>query len=788
MGLGFEKTGSRSLLPDQDRRRKAPEQSVWLQWAFPASLAVVALIIGLSVWSNPNDPVLQLSPYTYRVFGPANDVVTETSHGDISFHFYTPSQQRDLLIQYGPKCQQELQIPVDQESDNILLKRFDELPPHFAVELWKYCMLYTGVGNLYWEPNNAKPWISWDEWLPSVTTLGGDRTRTSSLALRVEDSATDTVIPKEMNGHLQILHSLLYLAHPQSRLAADMMRILLHTNVANLDPVQMAETLGLYIEHEPEKWTLITARCVFLETTTPLNVMVEDKIPSKGAIPKSRRLVKATNTMTADALPQRHCPASHGGYCCQVWQPGTDWPIMAIHRPYIAVKDIDIPLPYMVAINGQTLDDVGERDLALSNSDVPYIATVTSVSTSLPPVSNHETPNFFDILMENSCLPGTRECFRCLKLGFHGEPGGGSCEACQSVCQCFCKVLCKVRPPPKRISAEWTVRRPVQRKDPSRHIPREIHQTWFEPITQESYPNMSRLIESFRQAGWTYHFYDDELSAQFLSAHFPPEVREAYDSITPGAFKADLFRYCVLLIRGGLYVDMDILLESNLDNVIPPEIGFMTPQDEPGSSIDARSCLWNGFLASAPGHPFLARTIQNVVNNIRNRFTSVDYDDMLCPDPVLSVAHSVDVLFTCGPCILGSSINEVLGKHPQANFEYGDIDLYGVEREKAGQYKDENPMSSNHRKLVVDPDDHRLLIPGRSILLRQNKNDMGAHRFTWDQHNTVVATTDLPDYDDRPKSKGHYSDTHEQFGIYGLHKLYVDEKRANEVIKITVQA
>lgn len=47
-----------------------------------------------------------------------------------------------------------------------------------------------------------------------------------------------------------------------------------------------------------------------------------------------------------------------------------------------------------------------------------------------------------------------------------------------------------------------------------------------------------------------------------------------------GAFKADLFRYCVLLIRGGVYADMDVLLETNLDDAIASDIGFMTPIDE----------------------------------------------------------------------------------------------------------------------------------------------------------------------------------------------------------------
>ena len=58
-----------------------------------------------------------------------------------------------------------------------------------------------------------------------------------------------------------------------------------------------------------------------------------------------------------------------------------------------------------------------------------------------------------------------------------------------------------------------------------------------------------------------------------------PQVRQAYDSLIPGAFKADLFRYCVLLIYGGVYADVDILLEANLDLAIGPNIGFMVPED-----------------------------------------------------------------------------------------------------------------------------------------------------------------------------------------------------------------
>ena len=131
------------------------------------------------------------------------------------------------------------------------------------------------------------------------------------------------------------------------------------------------------------------------------------------------------------------------------------------------------------------------------------------------------------------------------------------------------------------------------------------------------YEKIGRTMEC---RSYTYVFYDDDAAAKFLSDHFPLEARKAYDSILPGAFKADLFRYCVLLVKGGVYADMDVLLETNLDEAVADDVGFMTPIDEPGISVGHRSCLWNGFLAVTPGHPFLAKTIELVVNKIRKLY------------------------------------------------------------------------------------------------------------------------------------------------------------------------
>jgi hypothetical protein len=349
------------------------------------------------------------------------------------------------------------------------------------------------------------------------------------------------------------------------------------------------------------------------------------------------------------------------------------------------------------------------------DEELPFIATLkqTDQSRNLQLVApgaadtaeSSHVPTFYEQLKARDCMP-SQNCRRCLG----DKKRGATCETCLEACPCFCRELCKNETQilgAKNVASnsavptyhDIVVTKPRHARDPTRLIPRIVHQTWFEDLTKEKYPNMSRMAQSFQTSGWEYNFYTDDLAGDFLDKHFPPQVREAYDSLIPGAFKADLFRYCVLLIRGGVYADVDTMMGPSLDDAIPDDVGFMVPLDEPGKKVGKRMCLWNGFIAAAPGHPFLAKAIETIVNNIQQRYTSIDMAQMHCPAPELSVITSFSPLFVAGPCMLGGTINRVLGRHGQTSFEAGEL---------------------------AHSDD--LNIPGRTIMLHQNKWDMGAHR------------------------------------------------------------
>jgi mannosyltransferase OCH1-like enzyme len=60
-----------------------------------------------------------------------------------------------------------------------------------------------------------------------------------------------------------------------------------------------------------------------------------------------------------------------------------------------------------------------------------------------------------------------------------------------------------------------------------------------------------------------YHFYDDNQCREYIKDNFNKDVLHAFDKLIPGAFKADLWRYCILYKKGGIYLDIKYQCENN---------------------------------------------------------------------------------------------------------------------------------------------------------------------------------------------------------------------------------
>ena len=69
---------------------------------------------------------------------------------------------------------------------------------------------------------------------------------------------------------------------------------------------------------------------------------------------------------------------------------------------------------------------------------------------------------------------------------------------------------------------------------------------------------MNERVETLKKQNpqFKYHLFDDNDCREFIKNHFREDVLYAYDHLIPGAYKADLWRYCVLFIKGGIYLDI----------------------------------------------------------------------------------------------------------------------------------------------------------------------------------------------------------------------------------------
>jgi len=105
----------------------------------------------------------------------------------------------------------------------------------------------------------------------------------------------------------------------------------------------------------------------------------------------------------------------------------------------------------------------------------------------------------------------------------------------------------------------------------------------------------------------------------FLKIYCPERVYDAYRTLVPGAYKADLWRLCILYLYGGVYIDAYATPHVSLDDMFR---GCISEESSFVSILDSTSfqAVHNGFIACSRHHPFIRKTIENIVQNVESRF------------------------------------------------------------------------------------------------------------------------------------------------------------------------
>ena len=203
----------------------------------------------------------------------------------------------------------------------------------------------------------------------------------------------------------------------------------------------------------------------------------------------------------------------------------------------------------------------------------------------------------------------------------------------------------------------------IEEKMKSAVIPFNIFQTWCD---KKLPPKMRECVDRLKSQNpeFTHHLYDDNDCRNFIKTNFDSDVLESYDTLIPGAYKADLWRYCVLYKYGGIYLDIKYKCENGFKLIeLTDKEYFVLDRPYMNNNISLSdelklinnpnyykniynsidSVMWknkeiglyNAVMVCKPNNPILLDCINEIVFNVNNK------------------SYDFGLLYPTGPGLLG---------------------------------------------------------------------------------------------------------------------------------------
>lgn len=147
-------------------------------------------------------------------------------------------------------------------------------------------------------------------------------------------------------------------------------------------------------------------------------------------------------------------------------------------------------------------------------------------------------------------------------------------------------------------------------------IPLKIFQTWH---SKELLPSVKESIETVQLLNpeFQYFLFDQDECRQFIHDNYPQDVLDAYDMLLPEAYKADLWRYCVLYKLGGIYLDSKLIPVNNFKFIYMIDKEHFC-KDLPNPAY--KQGIYNAFIICKPGNKIIEQCIQKCVENCKHKF------------------------------------------------------------------------------------------------------------------------------------------------------------------------
>ena len=176
-------------------------------------------------------------------------------------------------------------------------------------------------------------------------------------------------------------------------------------------------------------------------------------------------------------------------------------------------------------------------------------------------------------------------------------------------------------------------------------IPLNIFQTWY---TLDLPAKMKENVDILKSQNpeFTYYLYDDHMCRDFIQTHFDKVVVWAFDKLKPGAYKADLWRYCILYMYGGVYLDIKYRCVNNfkLIQLTDQEYWVKDRLYSIHNSIKHVYGVYQAFIVSLPKNNILMTCINQIIRNCKLNYYSQNDLSVTGPHLVANYMNSNNIM------------------------------------------------------------------------------------------------------------------------------------------------
>ena len=154
---------------------------------------------------------------------------------------------------------------------------------------------------------------------------------------------------------------------------------------------------------------------------------------------------------------------------------------------------------------------------------------------------------------------------------------------------------------------------PIYTNNNTKKIPKNLFLTYHD---KNKIPK--RVLDryyTFTNNEFNIYILDDNDAIQFFNQYnFSPDIIKKYNSFKKGAHKADLLRYCLLYIYGGVYLDIKTELIENLTTSFDFNTEYPLTTHVLYTLKDfVNISIYQGIMVSTPQNPIFKTLIYNVL-------------------------------------------------------------------------------------------------------------------------------------------------------------------------------